>query len=129
MVARELGTDRVLWTRPASGKAGAALTPYAAVVADEKPSRLVAVDPRSGRELAVLRTPANALAVGPQGMIVGEGREIGYVRFGAIGAAPGVPPGSGGIPGPGGTGPAPEGDDNCGPKRELCDDPAGGKDG
>ncbi|MEU8299272.1 PQQ-binding-like beta-propeller repeat protein [Micromonospora sp. NPDC048909] len=128
VAARGLGTDRVLWTRPAGGKAGAALTPYAAVIADEKPSRLVALDPRNGRELAVLRTSANALAVGPTGMIIGEGREIGYVRFGGAAVTP-APPGSGGVPGPGGTNPPPGDDSTCGPKRELCPDPAGGKDG
>ncbi|WP_372434241.1 outer membrane protein assembly factor BamB family protein [Micromonospora luteifusca] len=130
VVARELGTDRVLWTRPASGKAGAALTPYAAVVADEKPSRLAAVDPRTGRELAALRTSANALAVGSQGMIIGEGREIGYVRFGATGGSPTRPPGDGGNPRPGGTGPGGgQNNGDCGPKGELCPDPDGGKDG
>ncbi|WP_442931178.1 outer membrane protein assembly factor BamB family protein [Micromonospora sp. NBC_00389] len=141
VVARELGTDRVLWTRPASGKSGAALTPYAAVVADEKPTRLVAVNPRTGRELAALRTSSNALAVGPQGMIIGEGREIGYVRFdgGATGGTPAPRPGDGGTPGPGGTGPGgtgpggtgpnPGDDGTCGPKREQCPDPGSGKDG
>ncbi|SCE85354.1 PQQ-like domain-containing protein [Micromonospora chokoriensis] len=127
VIARELGTDKVLWTRPAGGKAGAALTPYAAVVADEKPSRLVAVDPRSGRELAALRTSANALAVGSQGMIVGEGREIGYVRFGATGGSPARPPGDGGNPRPGGPGPGGSNNGDCGPKGELCPEP--GKDG
>ena len=56
------------------------------MIVEEKPSRLIAVDPRTGRELAVLRTSANALAVGPNGMIIGEGREIGYVRFGGAGS-------------------------------------------
>ncbi|MFC3503137.1 PQQ-binding-like beta-propeller repeat protein [Micromonospora krabiensis] len=127
VVARGLGTDRVLWSRPASGKAGASLTPYAAVLADEKPNRLVALDPRTGRELAVLRTSANALAVGPTGMIVGEGREIGYVPFSGTAGAPaptGGRPGSGPGPGTGptsGTGPGSD-DDRCGPKRELCPD-------
>ncbi|MEU5906363.1 PQQ-binding-like beta-propeller repeat protein [Micromonospora sp. NPDC047527] len=136
VVSRELGTDRVLWTRPASAKSGAALTPYAAVLGDEKPSRLVAVDPRSGRELAMLRTSANALAVGSQGMIIGEGREIGYVRFGATGGTGSTPasPGDSGIPGPGGTGPGGTGpgsgnNGDCGPKGELCPEPGGGKDG
>lgn len=119
VVGRELGAGRVRWTRPTGPKAGAALTPYAAVIADEKPSRLVALDPRTGRELASLRTSANALAVGPRGMIIGEGREIGYVRFGGVPGAP-VPPRDGGVPGPGGTAGVPGPEDSCGPKRELC---------
>jgi outer membrane protein assembly factor BamB len=137
VVGRELGVDRPRWTRAAGGKSGGALTPYAAVIAEEKPNRLIAVDPRTGRELVVLRTSANALAVGPAGMIIGEGREIGYVRFGAGGV---VPPGSGddSIPGPGSTGPGgvgpgrtgplPGDEGTCGPKRELCNQ-QDGKDG
>ncbi|MEW2375935.1 PQQ-binding-like beta-propeller repeat protein [Micromonospora sp. NPDC047812] len=119
VVGRELGAGRVRWTRPTGEKAGAALTPYAAVIADEKPSRLVALDPRTGRELASLRTSANALAVGPRGMVIGEGREIGYVRFGGVPGAP-APPRDGGVPGPGGTAGVPGPEDSCGPKRELC---------
>ncbi|MGC5017460.1 PQQ-binding-like beta-propeller repeat protein [Micromonospora sp. DT47] len=121
IVGRELGGGRVRWTRPAGGKAGAALTPYAAVIAEDKPNRLIALDPRTGRELVVLRTSANALAVGPHGMIIGEGREIGYVRWGAGAAVPPAPPeDGGGLPGPGATGGVPGVEDSCGPKRELC---------
>ncbi|WP_091611642.1 PQQ-binding-like beta-propeller repeat protein [Micromonospora mirobrigensis] len=124
IAARELATGRGLWSRPVPGRAAAALTPYAAVLVTEKPSRLVALDPRTGRELAGLRSSANALAVGPSGMIIGEGREIGYVRFGA--GAPGdpgpLPPGTdgGGGPGPGGSDGVPGPTGSCGPKRELC---------
>ncbi|WP_092382862.1 PQQ-binding-like beta-propeller repeat protein [Micromonospora phaseoli] len=124
--ARELGSGRVRWKRPVGEKAGAALTPYAAIVADQKPNRLVALDPRTGRELAMLRTSANALAVGPAGMVIGEGREIGYLRFGGTGADPaGGDNGSNGTaPGAGNT-PAPQ--DSCGPKNELCAAPDPGK--
>jgi hypothetical protein len=122
ILGRELSVDRARWSRAAGGKSGAALTPYAAVIAEEKPSRLIAVDPRTGRELVVLRTSANALAVGPNGMIIGEGREIGYVRWGTGGSvAP--PPNGGSAPGPnpGSSTHVPQSDQgNCGPKRELC---------
>ncbi|MGR6322499.1 outer membrane protein assembly factor BamB family protein [Micromonospora soli] len=120
ILGRELSVDRTAWTRPAGGKSGAALTPYAAVIAEEKPARLIAVDPASGRELVVLRTSAKALAVGPYGMIIGEGREIGYVRWGTAGSVP--PPAQGGVPGPnpGGTFLPPSDQGSCGPKKELC---------
>ncbi|MGC4895009.1 PQQ-binding-like beta-propeller repeat protein [Micromonospora sp. DT31] len=122
LLGRELSADRTRWTRPAGGRSGAALTPYATVITEEKPSRLIAVDPRDGRVLAELRTPANALAVGPNGMIIGEGREIGYVRWGAGSA--GVPPPAGGdggpVPDPGDTWRPPSDQGSCGPKRELC---------
>ncbi|MDG4794300.1 PQQ-binding-like beta-propeller repeat protein [Micromonospora sp. WMMD1082] len=124
--ARELGSGRVRWNRPAGQKTGAALTPYAVIVTDEKPNRLAALDPRTGRELAALRTSANALAVGPAGMVIGEGREIGYVRFGG---AAGEPPrdGNGPVPGSTGTGGIPQPQDSCGPKNELCAAPDLGK--
>ncbi|XBP96800.1 PQQ-binding-like beta-propeller repeat protein [Micromonospora sp. CCTCC AA 2012012] len=123
ITGRELSADRTRWTRAAGGKSGAALTPYAAVIAEEKPSRLIAVDPRTGRELVLLRTSANALAVGPNGMIIGEGREIGYVRWGAGAAVP-PPPEEGGVPdqNPGSTYLPPSDEGSCGPKRELCPD-------
>ncbi|WDZ87927.1 PQQ-binding-like beta-propeller repeat protein [Micromonospora cathayae] len=136
VAGRELGVDRPRWTRPAGDKVSGALTPYAAVLSEDDPSRIVAVDPGSGKELANLRTSANVLAVGPAGMVIGEGREIGYVRFGGVpGGAPpadGGGTGPGGGPGPGdGTGPG--GDtgpgENCGAKREECPDTGGGKDG
>ncbi|QOC90025.1 outer membrane protein assembly factor BamB family protein [Micromonospora craniellae] len=122
---RELGTDRTRWNRPTGEKTGAALTPYAAVLTDEKPNRLVALDPRTGRKLAVLRTSANALAVGPAGMVIGEGREIGYVRFGATGDP--ARDGNGGVPDPAGTGQVPQPQESCGPKNELCAAPDPGK--
>ncbi|WP_374251108.1 hypothetical protein [Micromonospora sp. R77] len=124
---RELSADRTRWSRAAGGRNGAALTPYAAVIAEEKPSRLIAVDPRTGRELVQLRTSAKALAVGPGGMVIGEGREIGYVRWGA-GSAVQSPPEQGGVPdqipgqNPGGTSGRPSDEGSCGPKRELCPD-------
>lgn len=129
---RELSSGQVRWNRPSGEKAGAALTPYAAVVADEKPNRLVALDPRTGRELVALRTSANALAVGPAGMVIGEGREIGYIRFGAASGDParnGDPGrnGDGSVPGPAGSPGAPGPQSTCGPKNELCDDPDSGK--
>ncbi|MET8909274.1 PQQ-binding-like beta-propeller repeat protein [Micromonospora sp. NPDC004551] len=123
ILGRDLSADRTRWTRPAGGKTGAALTPYAALIAEEKPSRLIAVEPRTGRELVLLRTSANALAVGPNGMIIGEGREIGYVRWGA-GAAEVPPPDEGAVPvpDPGDTWRPPAGQGSCGPKNELCAD-------
>ena len=65
------------------------------LVGDE-PDRVIAVNPGTGADLANLRTRADVLAVGPSGMIIGEGREIGYVRFdGTPGDDGGYDPGSG----------------------------------
>ncbi|KXK58826.1 hypothetical protein AWW66_27615 [Micromonospora rosaria] len=134
IVGRELAVDRDRWSRPSGGKTGVVLTPYAAVISDEKPTRLVAVHPRTGQELLHLRTAANALAIGPGGMVIGEGREIGYVRFGT-GVGPGAEPaggvpGDGAVPGSGEDRPGTSGNPaDCGPKREACPDPGAGKDG
>ncbi|GIM87610.1 outer membrane protein assembly factor BamB family protein [Salinispora arenicola] len=121
VAARELGSGRTRWSRPAEGEPRTALTLPAAVFAERKPSRLVALDPRTGTELANLRTAANALAVGPHGMIIGEGREIGYVRFGAATGGP-APDGDGSQPEPAGGGEGPPAQQSCGPKQEACSD-------
>jgi hypothetical protein len=122
---RELSVATPRWTRPVSPEGGATLTRFAAVIVDRKPDRIIVLDQRTGRELVNLRSSAKVLAVGPAGLVIGDGRDIGYARFGGSGAVPAGPdagPGAGTRPGSG----AP----TCGgPKREQCPPPAGGKDG
>lgn len=128
VIGHELARQSPSWTRAVSPDGGAALARYAALVVDEQPNRIVALDPLTGRELANLRSSAKVLAVGPQGMIIGQGREIGYVRFGASAGAP-PDPGPGHSPDPSG-GPGPDGPVCDGPKQEQCPPPADrGKDG
>ena len=130
VVARELGTDRVRWTRSGrcQGRRGAHPVRGGARRREAVPAgrRGAAQRPGAGRACGPPRTPSPS---DPSGMIIGEGREIGYVRWGATGGRP--PPGDGddGRPGPGGTGPGQGNDGDCGPKGELCPDPDGGKDG
>ncbi|MFY1696419.1 MULTISPECIES: PQQ-binding-like beta-propeller repeat protein [unclassified Solwaraspora] len=109
--AYALPTTTPAWTRDIDDDAQIALTRYAALVTTRKPDRVVALDPATGTELANLRTSAEVKAVGPAGMVIGEGREIGYVRFaGADLPAPAVT-------GPGGVDPGP----TCGGvKQESC---------
>jgi outer membrane protein assembly factor BamB len=129
IVGYELGTVRGLWLRRVHPEAQAALSPYAAVVVDRKPDRVIALDLVTGDELLVLRTSAEVAAVGPGGLIIVERREIGYARFTRSGSGvvppPGPPP-----PGASPPGPAPgPGEPTCrGPKNEVCDPPEGGKD-
>lgn len=121
----ELTVERPRWSRRVHPKGGAALSPYAAVVVDREPERIVALDPRTGAELVNLRSSAEVLAVGPGGLVIGEGRDIGYVRF--VGG-----PRSGSGPARPDSGPAPGGaEPSCGgPKNEQCPPPdGGGKDG
>lgn len=116
--AHELGVTGDRWNRRLDGKSTGALTPYAAVLVGDEPDRVIAVNPGTGADLANLRTRADVLAVGPSGMIISEGREIGYVRFdGAPGDDGGYDPGSGYGDEPG---PAPS--LSCGgPKNEVCE--------
>jgi hypothetical protein len=79
---RSFSRDRTVWRRAVDQKAQAALTPYAVVVVGTGPRRVTALDPASGAVLAEARTDGRVLAVGPDGMVLGEGRDVAYVRFG-----------------------------------------------
>jgi outer membrane protein assembly factor BamB len=99
----QLGQNRAVWIRDVNPRATAALTGSAAVIVDRDPDRILALEPATGRELINLRTSADVLAVGPEGLVVGERREIGYARFaGAAQPAPDTDeevPGQDGVPG------------------------------
>lgn len=130
VTARQLPAAAPRWTRPLNADGGATLTRYAAVIVDRKPDRIMALDPLSGRELANLRSAAEVLAVGPAGMVIGEGRDIGYVRFSGAAAPPGPGPGAGDRgTGPGAGDQPGSGGPNCGgPKQEQCPPQDGSKD-
>jgi hypothetical protein len=74
------------WQRSVSTKAQAALTPWAAVITDSKPSRVTAVSPANGTVLADLKTDATVFAAGPAAMILVSGREMAYLPFGTAAA-------------------------------------------
>ncbi|MEJ3743076.1 PQQ-binding-like beta-propeller repeat protein [Actinomycetes bacterium KLBMP 9797] len=96
LAAYPLGSSRTRWTYSLHDPKGqAALTPYAVVVVQEDPNRIVALAPRTGRELVNIRSSAKVWAVGPTGMIIGEGRHLAYVPFAGTATstpAPGVTP-------------------------------------
>lgn len=77
----ELGVKAPRWTRSLRPDSHAALARHVVVIVEEKPDRIVVLDPASGDELLHLRASATVMAVGPAGIIIVEGREIGYVRF------------------------------------------------
>ncbi|GIF77092.1 hypothetical protein Asi02nite_66100 [Asanoa siamensis] len=109
----ELG-GRQRFQRAAAPKSHVALTPPALVVVDEKPDKIIAVNPGTGAELVNVRSDADVLAVGPAGMIIVKGRDMAYLPFGGA-AAPN--------PAPTGGNPGNPGDDwpECGgPKQEVC---------
>ncbi|HEY0700076.1 MAG TPA: hypothetical protein VGD43_19980 [Micromonospora sp.] len=118
------------WTRPTDREVAAALTRYAAVLVERDPDRITALDRRTGRELVALRSSAKVFAVGPRGIVIGDGRDLAYVPFGTGTPAPAAP--AGGLPGGGAPdrGGAPGDAPTCGgPKNERCPAEDGGKDG
>jgi outer membrane protein assembly factor BamB len=78
---RSLSRGSTTWRRTVNKGASAALTPYAAIVANTKPDRLTAVAPGGGAVLADVRTDAKVFAVGPAGMIIVSGRDMAYLPF------------------------------------------------
>lgn len=83
LVARSFSRGKVAWRRGVTEGAQAALTPYAAVVAERKPAKVVALSPRTGAVLAEARTDAKVVAVGPGGLILIAGRDMAYLPFGS----------------------------------------------
>ena len=125
IVAHEFGVAAPRWTRSAPPQTVASLTRHAAVIVQRKPSRIIALDLRTGRELVNLHSSAKVFAVGPTGMIIGEGRDLAYVRFDGVDDESGRPrpdgPPGGEAPDPG---LAPEpGDPSAG--EEPCRRPQG----
>jgi outer membrane protein assembly factor BamB len=86
LVARSFSRGKVAWRRGIGADAQAALTPYAAVVVERKPAKVIAVSLRTGGVLAEARTGAKVFAVGPEGMILIAGRDMAYLPFGSSAA-------------------------------------------
>ncbi len=83
LAARSFSRGRNVWRRGVTANAQAALTPYAAVVAERKPARVTALSPRTGAVLTQARTDAKVFAVGPGGLILISGRDMAYLSFGS----------------------------------------------
>lgn len=75
------GTGTTTWQRSVNDGASAALTRYAAIVANTRPDRLTALAPDSGAVLVESRTDAKVFAVGPGGMLIVSGRDMAYLPF------------------------------------------------
>jgi len=69
------------WRRPVGADVSAAVTPYASIIVTAKPSRVVALDPRSGSVLVDIKTDAKVFTTGPAGLIVVSGRDMAYLPF------------------------------------------------
>jgi outer membrane protein assembly factor BamB len=71
--------DKTVWKQDDRESAGAALTPYAAIVASQ--DRVTALAPATGAVRADVRTDAKVFAVGSNGMILVSGRDMAYLPF------------------------------------------------
>ncbi|MFI5840383.1 hypothetical protein ACIA8K_11820 [Catenuloplanes sp. NPDC051500] len=78
-----LGESGVAWSRNADEDTQAAIARFAIVVIEKDPDRVIALAPADGALLAQLRSGADVLAVGPAGLVIGDGRDIGYVPYGS----------------------------------------------
>jgi hypothetical protein len=78
---RSFSSDGTAWQRSVNDGASAALSPYAAIVANTSPRRIIAVSPSSGRVLVEARTEAKVFATGPGGLIAVDGRDMAYLPF------------------------------------------------
>jgi hypothetical protein len=86
------------WERIADQDAGVTIASCGVVVSDRDPSRIYVWDPVTGDNLLSLSTSARVLACAPDGILIADGRSIGFARFdGAVRApatedAPDPPP-------------------------------------
>ena len=127
IIAYEFGVDTPRWSRSAPPQSVTALTRYAAVIVQRRPGRIIALDPQTGRELVNFYSSAKVFAVGPTGMIIGEGRDLAYVRFHGVAERPDRPDPDGEVPDPGLPplpGDPPEGSPCGGPKDPPCPSPS-----
>lgn len=77
-----LGGDGTrLWERTADPEAGVALAGCGVVVADRNPDRAYVWDLGTGENLLSRPTSARVLACAPDGLVLAEGRSIGFARF------------------------------------------------
>jgi outer membrane protein assembly factor BamB len=79
--AFSFATGGTAWRRDVGANVSAAVTPYASIVVTTKPSRIVALDPRSGSVLVDVKTDAKVFTSGTAGLIVVSGRDMAYLPF------------------------------------------------
>jgi outer membrane protein assembly factor BamB len=79
--AWSFSTGGTAWKRDVGANVSAAVTPYASIVVTTKPSRVLALDPRSGSVLVDVKTDAKVFTSGTAGLIVVSGRDMAYLPF------------------------------------------------
>lgn len=84
--------DERLWERAVDEEAGVALAPCGVVVSDRDPSRVYVWDPVTGDQLVSVPTSARVLACGPDGLLIADGRSVGFAAFPGTPIDPDLPP-------------------------------------
>jgi outer membrane protein assembly factor BamB len=79
--ARSFSRGRKVWERDLPGEASAALTPYAAIVMQPKPAKVIALSPRTGEVLIDVKSDADVFAAGRGGLVVVSGRDMAYLPY------------------------------------------------
>lgn len=82
------GTGDRQWERIADPDAGVTIAACGVVVSDRDPNRIYVWDPVTGDNRLSLSTSARVLACAPDGVLIAEGRSIGFARFDGAGADP-----------------------------------------
>ncbi|MPZ26751.1 MAG: hypothetical protein GEV12_09900 [Micromonosporaceae bacterium] len=80
------------WERTADPDAGVALAGCGVVVADRNPDRVYVWDPATGDTRLTRATSARVLACAPDGVVIADGRSIGFAPFDGAPAPPGQIP-------------------------------------
>lgn len=76
-----LGRSSPSWTIEVRADTSATLSGRVAVITDKKPDRIIVMDPANGDEKLNVRSGAKVLAFGPDGLVVSDVRELGYLRY------------------------------------------------
>jgi outer membrane protein assembly factor BamB len=79
--ARSFGRARKVWDRKIPDGASAALTPYAAMVMEPKPAKIIALSPRTGEVLIDVKSDADVFAAGRDGLVAVSGRDMAYLKY------------------------------------------------
>lgn len=79
------------WERTADPDAGVALAGCGVVIADRNPDRVYVWDPGNGETRLTRATSARVLACAPDGVVIADGRSIGFAPFDPAAVDPGDP--------------------------------------
>ncbi|QSB14945.1 PQQ-binding-like beta-propeller repeat protein [Natronosporangium hydrolyticum] len=75
------GDGALLWERRADEEAALAIAQCGVVVSDRHPNRVYVWDKQTGEDRLSVSTSARVLACAPDGVLLTEGRSIGFARF------------------------------------------------